>query len=388
MRLGIPKEIMKNEHRVAAIPEIVGKYVKLGLDVFVEAKAGEGIFVSDEDYKNAGATIVADVEQLYEKSDVIIKVKEPLYNKIRNKHEIDMMKENSTLITFLHPAAPSSFDNIKKLQANNITSFTMDGIPRISRAQKMDALTSMSTITGYKSVVMAAGYLPTIVPMIGTAIGVIKPANFLFIGVGVVGLQAIATAKRLGGVIGAIDIRDDAKTEASSLGAKIVGFDLPQELSIGHGGYAKRLPEEWLLKERETIAKHLSQADVVILSALIPGEVAPLLITEDMMKSMKNGSVIIDVAIDQGGNCVATEPGSVTSVHNVTICGIKNIPGSVPVHSSWLYAHNIYHFIELLFNEGLGIINFDDEIIKHTLVTHQGKLLHEGTIKALKKLNG
>jgi NAD(P) transhydrogenase subunit alpha len=388
MRLGIPKEIMENEHRVAAIPEIVAKYVSMGFEVLVEANAGEGIYAADETYIKNGAKIISDVEELYSKADVIIKVKEPLFNKSKNKHEIEMLKDNTILITFLHPAAPGNFDNVKKLQEHDITAFTMDGIPRIPRAQKMDALTSMSTITGYKSVIIAANNLPTIIPMIGTAIGVIKPANFLFVGTGVVGLQGIATAKRLGGIINALDIRNEAKTEASSLGAKIVDFNIPQDIAIGHGGYAKSLSDEWIVKEREIINNNLSQVDVVILSALVPGEVAPQVITEDMVKSMKNGSVIIDVAIDQGGNCAITKPGSIVNVHNVIICGIKNIPGSIPVHASWLYAHNIYHFIELLFKDRLKKINFDDEIIKHTLVTHKGKLLHEGTIKALSKFKG
>ena len=388
MKLGIPKEIMENEHRVAAMPGMVANYVSMGFEVFVETNAGEGIYAADEDYIKNGAKIIPDVEELYNNSDVIIKVKEPLFNKSKNKHEIEMIKDDTILITFLHPAAPANFDNVKKLQDHNITAFTMDGIPRIPRAQKMDALTSMSTITGYKSVIIAANNLPTIIPMIGTAIGVIKPANFLFAGTGVVGLQGIATAKRLGGVIKALDIRDEAKTEASSLGAKIAGFDIPQDIATGHGGYAKSLSDEWLAKEREIINNNLSEVDVVILSALVPGEVAPRLITEDMVKSMKNGSVIIDVAIDQGGNCAITEPGSIINVHNVIICGIKNIPGSVPVHASWLYAHNIFHFIELLFKDGLDKINIDDEIIKHTLVTHKGKLLHEGTIKAQNKFEG
>ena len=386
MNLGIPKEIMENENRVAATPEIVSKYVAMGFDVFVESQAGAGIYESDDAYIKFGAKIIHDAEELYNKSDIVIKVKEPLFNKFKNKHEIEMLKQNSILITFLHPAAPSNFDNIKKLLEHDITSFTMDGIPRTPRAQKMDALTSMSTITGYKSVIIAANNLPTIIPMVGTAIGVIKPANFLFVGAGVVGLQGIATAKRLGGVISIIDIRDDAKTEASSLGAKIVEFNIPQDIATGHGGYAKSLPEDWLVKEREIINKSLLHADAVILSALVPGEVAPQLITEDMVKSMKNGSVIIDVAIDQGGNCSITQPGKITNEHNVIICGIKNIPGSVPVHATWLYAHNIYYFIELLFKDGLNKINFEDDIIKHTLVTHRGALLHEGTIKAQKEL--
>ncbi len=383
MLIGIPKEIMYKENRVAALPETIEKFIKLGFNVLVETKAGAGAFTNDEEYRKAGAEIAADAAEVFDRSDIILKVKEPLFNDQFNKHEIDMLKENQILITFLHPAAPSNHGDVKKLQDRNITAFTMDGIPRISRAQRMDPLTSMSAITGYKSIIIAAANFPKFVPMIGTSIGMIKPANILVVGTGVVGLQAIATGKRLGGVVKAIDIRPEAKKEAESLGIKVVGFDAPPELSVGEGGYAKALPEEWLEKEKEALAPLVADSDIIILSALVPGEVAQHLITEKMVETMKPGSVIIDVSIDQGGNCAMTDPGKELIHNSVYICGIKNIPGSLPVHSSWLYANNLYYFVENLFKNGADDFDMTDEIIKDSLVTHKGKLYHQGTLKAM-----
>ena len=383
MLIGIPKEIMYKENRVAALPETIEKFIKLGFNVLVETKAGIGAFTNDEEYEKAGAEIAADAAEVFDRSDIILKVKEPLFNDQFNKHEIDMLKENQILITFLHPAAPSNHGDVKKLQGRNITAFTMDGIPRISKAQRMDPLTSMSAITGYKAIIIAAANFPKFIPMIGTSIGMIKPANILVIGTGVVGLQAIATGKRLGGIVKAIDIRPDAKKEAESLGVKVVGFDAPPELSVGEGGYAKALPKEWLEKEREALAPLVADSDIIILSALVPGEVAQHLITEKMVETMKPGSVIIDVSIDQGGNCALTDPGKELIHNGVYICGIKNIPGSLPVHSSWLYANNLYYFVENLFKNGADDFDMTDEIIKDSLVTHKGKLYHQGTLKAM-----
>ncbi|RLC09514.1 MAG: NAD(P)(+) transhydrogenase (Re/Si-specific) subunit alpha [Deltaproteobacteria bacterium] len=383
MLIGIPKEIMYKENRVAALPETVEKFKKLGFDVIVETKAGTGAFTDDEAYRKAGAEIAPDAAEVFDRSDIILKVKEPLFNDQFSKHEIDMLKENQVLITFLHPAAPSNHGDVKKLQDRNITAFTMDGIPRISRAQRMDPLTSMSAITGYKAIIIAAANFPKFIPMIGTSIGMIKPANILVVGTGVVGLQAIATGKRLGGVVKAVDIRPDAKKEAESLGVKVVGFDAPPELAIGEGGYAKALPEEWLEKEREALVPLVAESDIIILSALVPGEVAQHLITEEMVEKMNPGSVIIDVSVDQGGNCAVTDPGKELIHQGVYICGIKNIPGSLPVHSSWLYANNLYYFVENLFKNRTGEFDMNDEIIKGALVTHKGKLYHEGTLKAM-----
>jgi proton-translocating NAD(P)+ transhydrogenase subunit alpha len=388
MLIGIPKEIMQKENRVAALPETVEKFKKLGFDVIIETKAGLGAFTDDDAYKKAGAEIAADAAEVFDKSDVILKVKEPLFNEQFNKHEIDMLKENQTLITFIHPAAPSNHEDVKKMQARNITAFTMDGIPRISRAQRMDPLTSMSAITGYKAIIIAAANYPKFIPMVGTSIGMIKPANILVIGTGVVGLQAIATGKRLGGVVKAVDIRPDARKEAESLGVKTVGFDAPSEMVIGEGGYAKALTDEWLEKEREALKPLVADSDIIVLSALVPGEVAQHLITKEMVETMKPGSVIIDVSIDQGGNCEMTDPGKELIHQGVYICGIKNIPGSLPVHSSWLYANNLYYFVENLFKDGADgnkadEFDMDDEIIKDSLVTHKGKLYHQGTLKAM-----
>lgn len=388
MILGIPKEILPGENRVAAIPDTVAKYCNLGFRVLVEGGAGNGSFHADEAYSRSGAEIVADSQALYGNSDIILKVKEPVLNGKTGVHEIDLVKSGATIITFLHPAAPGNHELVRRMRDKGITSFTMDSIPRISRAQNMDALTSMSTVTGYKSVLMAANRLCRFIPMISTSIGVIQPAVFLVIGAGVVGLQAIATAKRLGAVVRAADIREDARTAAMSLGAKVEGFDVPAGLAIGEGGYAKSLPEEWLEKERAWLSPLAKDADAIILSALVPGEVAPKLITEDMVKQMKPGSVIIDVSIDQGGNCAITSPGSEEIKHGVCICGIKNIPGSVPVHSTLLYANNMYHYVENLFKKGMGVFDLEDAIVSHSLVTHGGRIVHQGTLKAMGQSEG
>jgi len=383
MIIGIPREILERERRVAALPEEVGAYVQMGFEVLVEAGAGSGALHADSEYEAAGATIEPDAEELFARADVVLKVKQPHFNDAVGKHEADMLREGAILITFLHPAAPANHDVVRILRDRNVTSLTMDGIPRISRAQGMDALSSMSTVSGYKSVIMAAAALPKFVPMIGTAIGATKPAEFLIIGTGVVGLQAIATAKRLGGVVKAIDIRDAAREEAMSLGATVVGFEAPDEYAIGEGGYAGALPEEWLAREREAIAPLLETADVVITSALVPGEVAPVLITTQMLEPVRAGAVVVDVAVDQGGNCEATLPAEETTVHGVTVMGYINIPGSVPVHASWLYGKNMLMFVRNLFKDGLDAPDFGDEIVHHTLVTRNREIVHAGALHAM-----
>jgi H+-translocating NAD(P) transhydrogenase subunit alpha len=384
MQIGIPKEILAEEKRVAATPETVKKYLALGFSVAVESGAGAGVQISDDDYRQAGATISTDVAEMLASSGVVLKVKQPVFNNRQGRHEVAMLRDDAILVTFLHPAAPANHAMVRELRQRGITALTMDGIPRISRAQRMDALSSMSAVTGYKAVIMAADTMPKFIPMIGTAIGTIKPANFLVIGTGVVGLQAIATAKRLGAVVKALDIRKTATVEAESLGSKTIAFDIPQELAAGSGGYARALTGEWLDKERQLIASHLPEMDVVILSALVPGEVAPILITREMAATMKPGSVIIDVSVDQGGNCDATEPGLFVEKNGIHICGIQNIPGRMAVHASWLYANNIYYYLENLFKKGPGILDLDDEIVRNSLVTHRGEIVHEGTLKAMR----
>lgn len=384
LSVGVPKEIMEGEDRVALIPEVVKQLVDEGAKVLVEAGAGEGAFFSDADYKAAGAEIIKGAADVYAKSDVILKVKEPLFNDKLGKHETELMKKGQCLITFIHPAAPVNHKMVKQLAEKGVIALTLDGVPRISRAQGMDALTSMSTVAGYKSVLMAANRLAKFLPMVGTAVGVIKPANVMVIGTGVAGLQAVATAKRLGAVVTAVDIRPDAREQSKSLGAKVHDVGVPAEVAVGEGGYAQKLPDEWLLKEREALREKVAESDVIILTALIPGQLAPVLITEEMVKTMDAGSVIIDVAIDQGGNCEITEPGKVVMKHGVTIGGIKNIPGELPTSSTWMFAHNIYHYLANLVEDGKINLNTDDEIIAKSLVTRDGKIVHKGALAAMK----
>lgn len=383
MIVGIPKEILEHEGRVAALPSEVAEYVAMGFDVLVETNAGAAAFKSDDDYRAAGAEVVENVADLWARADIILKVKQPEPNTALGKHEAELMPEGKMLITFLHPANPSNHGYVRTLAERNVTALTMDGIPRISRAQSMDALSSMSTITGYKSVIMAAYHLPEFIPMIGTAIGATKPKNVLCVGTGVVGLQAVATAKRLGGQVKAWDIREAARTEADSLGAKIAGFDVPAEVAMGEGGYARALPQEWLEKEREALKPFVADADLIILSALIPGEVAPILVTEEMVKSMKPGSVIVDVAVDQGGNCASTEAGKEIFVDGVLVSAVANIPGSMPVVASWLYGKNMLAYVKNLFKNGVDAPDWDDEIVKSSLVTKDGKIVHHGTLVAM-----
>jgi H+-translocating NAD(P) transhydrogenase subunit alpha len=384
MVIGIPKETLEREHRVAALPDEVAAYVSMGFTVKVESGAGAGSWSDDESYRAAGAAVVPSAAEVFSSADVILKVKQPNFNRELGVHEADLIREGATLITFLHPAAPANLDIVRKLRDRNITSLTMDSIPRTSRAQSMDALSSMSTVTGYKSVIMATAALPRFVPMIGTAIGATKPAEFLIIGTGVVGLQAIATAKRLGGVVKAVDIRAAAREEAASLGAKVVGFEAPEEFALGEGGYAGALPTEWIEREREALTPLIAAADVVILSALVPSEVAPVLITPEMVASMCPGSVIVDVSVDQGGNCALTVPAEETVVDGVTIMGYINIPGSVPVHASWLYSKNMLAFVRNMFKNGAdAAADWDDEIVRHTLVTRGGEILHVGALHSM-----
>jgi NAD(P) transhydrogenase subunit alpha len=383
MIIGVPTEILEHEARVAAIPETVREYIRMGFDVVVQSRAGEGALRSDKEYRDAGARIVPDAVSVFREADLVLKVKQPWRNAVLGCHEADMIREGATLITFLHPAAPDNHDMVRTLAQRRITALTMDGVPRISRAQPMDALTSMSTITGYKGMLIAANLFPKFIPTIGTAIGTIKAAKILVIGIGVVGLQAIAAAKRLGGSIKAVDIREDARKAADSLGAKIVGFDVPPELAIDAEGYTKALSPEWIQKERDAIGPHVAEADIVILSALVSGEVAPVLVTDDMVRQMKPGSVIVDVSIDQGGNCAVTEPGRESIQHQVHVCGLWNIPGSMPVHASWLYANNLLNYVRNLFKKGLDKPDLDDEIVRHSLVTHQGRIVHEGALKSM-----
>lgn len=384
LTIGVPKEILAGERRVSATPETVSQFVKGGAKVLVEAGAGLGAFFTDDAYRAAGATVLVDVREVYEQADLIIKVKEPQFHEGLGVHEAKLLRPGQVLITFLHPASPANHNMVKALAERGVVALTLDSIPRISRAQSMDALTSMSTVAGYKAVLMAASRIPKFLPLMGTAVGMIQPAQVLVIGTGVAGLQAIATAKRLGAVVYAADIRPDAREQAKSLGARLVELGIPDELAVGEGGYAKHLEPEWLEKEREALKPVVAGSDIVITSALVPGKEAPILITKEMVESMQPGSVIVDISIDQGGNCELSEGGVIKEHQGVTIDGTKNIPGTMPTSSTAMFSKNVFNFVDNLVAEGRVNLNLDDEIIRATLVTQDGKIVHEGTLESMR----
>lgn len=385
MIIGIPKEIMPGEARVAASPEAVKKYIADGATVLIEKGAGIGSFYFDKDYIESGAQIIDSAEEIYQKAELILKVKEPLFNATVGKHEVDLMHAGQYLITFIHPASPVNHEMVKRLASQGVISMTLDSVPRISRAQSMDALTSMSTCAGYKGILLAANHMPKFIPPMFTAVGAIQPAKILVIGVGVGGLQALATAKRLGAITYAADIRPAAIEQAQSLGARIVDLGIPADLAIAEGGYAKALSEEWLVKERAKLSEVLKEMDVVFCGALVPGKIAPVLLTEDMVKQMPNGSAIVDISIDQGGNCEITPPGKTEVKHGVTIIGIKNIPGTLPTSSTWMFAHNVYNLVKYLTKDGRIELDLSDEITRSILVTIDGKVVHAGALEAMNK---
>lgn len=384
MIVGIPREIILNETRVSAVVDSVSKMTKGGMEVYVEAGAGLASFISDDDYIKAGAKIIADTEELFSKADVIMKVQRPVLNDKTKKHEVDMMKEGAVLVTFLQ--AHANLDIVLKLAERKITAFSMDAVPRISRAQMMDALSSMSTVAGYKAVLMAANALKRFIPMLSTAAGTVYPAKTVVIGAGVAGLMAIATAKRLGSTVTAFDTRPAAGEQIKSLGGEFVPLEVDHGQAEDAGGYAKEQSADFYKQEQDIIRKQTKDADIVISTALIPGRPAPTLITEDMVREMKPGSVIVDLVIEQGGNCALSELGKEVVKHNVTIIGTINIPGSLPVHASQLYSRNILNFLHLLAPDKKDLkIDFNDEIVKGSLITHNGEITNEKVKEAVKK---
>lgn len=383
LTIGIPKEIMHGEARVSATPETVAKFVKDGFRVLLERGAGVGALYSDEEYAKSGAELIDGPREVYERSEIILKVKEPQMNHALATHEVDLMHSGQYLITFIHPASPVNHEMVRRLAERGVIGLTLDGVPRISRAQNLDALTSMSTCAGYKGILMAANDLASFIPMMGTAVGMIPPAKALVIGVGVAGLQALATAKRLGAVTYAADIRPAAVEQAQSLGAKIVELGVPAELAVAEGGYAATLPEHVLEGERQRLAEVIKDMDIVFCSALIPGKIAPILITEEMVKQMKPGSVIVDISIDQGGNCAITPAGERKVIHNVVLEGIKNIPGMLPKSSTWMFANNMYNLVKYLVKDGAVHLDMSDEICAKILVTRDGQIVHAGTLEAM-----
>jgi len=384
MIIGIPKEIMHGENRVSATPETVRKMRSDGHEVLVQIGAGDGSFFHDADYDAAGATLIANPETIFEKADVILKVKEPQMNHDLKKHEVDMMHAGQTLITFIHPASPINHQMVRQMPEKGVTGLTLDGIPRISRAQAMDALSSMSTCAGYKGMIMAADAISKFIPMIGSAVGMIRPATVLVIGTGVAGLRAVATAKSLGAVVYSADIRPEANEQAQSLGAKPISTGIPEDIAVSSDGkHANKLSDKWLQVERENLKEMIAKADIVYLSALLFGKQAPILVDEAMIKLMKPGSCIVDISIDQGGNCALTVPGERVIKHGVIIEGCKNIPGMLPTSSTWMFANNIYNLLKYLTPEGTLHLDLSDEIVSSILVCHDKKLVHAGTIEAM-----
>jgi NAD(P) transhydrogenase subunit alpha len=383
MKVAIPKEILAGERRVAATPETVDKMVKAGLEVGVESDAGAAAMFLNSDYEKVGAKIAPDAAAVYADADLIFKVQRPLPNDRLGKHEIAMMNEGSILFSILQPL--SYPDVVQQLAAKKVTALAADLIPRITRAQRMDILSSMASIAGYKAVLLAAAAFGKMVPMMTTAAGTLPPAKCLVIGAGVAGLQAIATAKRLGAMVEAFDTRPAVKEQVKSLGAEFVELDLGHEQAEDAGGYAKELSAEFYKKEKELIHQHVKGADIVITTALIPGKKAPLLVTADMVKEMKKGSVIVDMAVEQGGNCELSKIGQEVVEHGVTIIGATNLASTVPVHASQMYAKNMFNFLSLFYVNKALKLDLNDEIIKGSMVTHQGEVVHPAVKQALGK---
>jgi len=384
MIIGIPKEIMHGERRVAAIPETIKKMVSDGNRVLFQSGAGIGSHHTDSEYAEAGAELVYDVREIFGKADVILKVKEPQFNAYEKIHELDMMHSGQYIITFIHPASPSNHTMVKKMAEKGIIGLTLDGVPRTSNAQQMDALSSMSTCAGYKGMIMGINDIQKFIPFVTSAVGRLRPATVFVIGTGVAGLRAIATAKGLGATVISADIRPEANDNARSLGASVVETGIPPEIAVSTDGkHANQLTDSWLNIEREHLKESVAKADIVFCSALLQGKVAPILVTEEMVKSMQSGSCIVDISIDQGGNCSITTPGAIDIKHGVTIQGIKNIPGMLATSSTIMFSHNIYNLLNHLTKNGKIAIEMDDDITASILVTIDGKIIHKGTLEAM-----
>ncbi|MGH2377095.1 MAG: Re/Si-specific NAD(P)(+) transhydrogenase subunit alpha [Candidatus Limnocylindria bacterium] len=370
MKIGVPREVVPGERRVALVPETVGRLVKGGNEVAVERGAGTEAAFIDSAYEQAGATIVDDAYG----AELVAKVQKP------TQDEVQRLRSGQILIAFLQPLVEPQL--ARTLAERGVVALSMDAIPRITRAQPMDALSSQATVAGYKAVLMAAAQLPRFFPMLTTAAGTIAPGKAFVIGAGVAGLQAIATARRLGAVVEAFDTRPVVKEQVQSLGAKFLEIDLG-ESGEGVGGYAKELSEEAHKKEVELLAKAVRENDIVVTTAAIPGRKAPVLITAEMVPTMRPGSVIVDLAAETGGNCELTEAGKTVVKHGVTIIGTLNVPSTMPYHASQMYSRNVASLLALFVKDGMADVAVDDEVMKGTLITRDGQVVHEGVKKAL-----
>jgi NAD(P) transhydrogenase subunit alpha len=367
VKVAVPKELGHDERRVALVPDTATKLIAAKLDVSVEAGAGAGAFITDEAYRQAGVKVVSHSADLLNDAGAVLKVQAPLPS------EVELLAKDAVLISFLQPATQG--DIVKALARRGVTAFSLELLPRISRAQSMDALSSQASAAGYKAVLMAADRIGKLFPMMMTAAGTVAPTRVLVMGAGVAGLQAIATARRLGAVVSAYDVRPAVKEEVQSLGATFI--ELPLETQEGEGGYAREQSEEFLRKQRELIGEHIAKSDVVITTAAVPGRRAPLLVTGEMVRGMRPGSVIVDLAAETGGNVELTEPGKEIDVNGVTIVGTRNIPATMPLTTSQLYARNVANLLLHLVKDGAIALDFTDDITKGACVTHGGEIVNE-----------
>jgi proton-translocating NAD(P)+ transhydrogenase subunit alpha len=365
MKIGVPKETAANERRVALVPDTAGRLVKTGFEVLVEQGAGTAAAFPDDAYRSAGAGLVATPADAFGRSDVVLKVQPP------STAEVGLCREGAALVALFQPAAEREV--VAALAARKVTAFSLALLPRITRAQPMDVLSSQATVAGYKAVLLAASTAGRLFPMLVTAAGTLPPARVLVLGAGVAGLQAIATARRLGAVVSAFDVRPAVKEQVESLGAKFLQLEIGEQAEAA-GGYAKQLSEETHRRELAFIAQHVKDADVVITTAAIPGKRAPILITSDAVRGMKPGSVIVDLAAETGGNCEVTEPGAEVRRDGVVILGPLNLASTLPLHASQMYARNVSSFLLHVTRDGKLVVDFDDEIIRETCVTHAGEV--------------
>ncbi len=379
MYVAIPKELDISESRVAATPGSVKQLTKSGLKVYVESGAGLKSFISDEKYQNSGAIIVDSHEELLKSADITLKVLPPL------REEIKLLRDKSIFISFCQTTR--ELDTVNLLSKKSITAFSMHLIPRTTLAQKMDALSSQANIAGYKAVLIAASRLGVYMPLLMTAAGTIRPSKVLILGAGVAGLQAIATAKRLGAQVEAFDVRPVVKEQVESLGAKFIEVESEGDDGVGEGGYAKETSEDYKKKQQDLIHEHISKSDAVITTALIPGRPAPVLIPTTMVESMKPGSVIMDLAAENGGNCELTLKDKVVNHNQIIIDGTSNLPGTMPVHASELYSKNVAAFLTYMVKDGQLNLDLEDEIISGALYSHNSAITHAPTKESLDRGN-
>jgi NAD(P) transhydrogenase subunit alpha len=372
MIAGVPRESYPGERRVALVPAVIPNLTKAGLEVVVEAGAGESAGYLDADYAAKGAKIVPDRAEVFRTADMVVQVLCYGSNDKTGKADVPFFRRGQVLIGFLRPLG--SLATIQEIASKGVTSFSVELMPRTTRAQSMDALSSMGTICGYKAVILAADKLPRIFPMLTTAAGTITPARVLIIGAGVAGLQAIATARRLGAVTSAYDLRPAAKEQVQSLGGRFVELPIEAKDAEDARGYARAQDESFYQRQRELLGKAVAESDVVISAAVVPGKKPPVLVTKEMVASMAPGSVIVDLASERGGNCELTRPGEITVEHGVTIIGWLNLASSVPYHASQMYARNVSSFLLHLVKDGKVQLNLDDEIVCDTLLTRDGQV--------------